>query len=215
MIRSLLLMALLLLAIPAYSQSTILVLGDSLSAAYGIDEQDGWVSLLDKRIAQERPQYRVINASISGETTAGGLSRLPQLLQQTETDILVLALGANDGLRGLSLKQMRNNLKQMIGIAHKSGSRVLLVGMQLPPNYGKVYSQLFFQSFEDIAKNHEVAHLPFLLEGIARQKGLFQADGLHPTAAAQSKIMSNVWRVLGKLFKQQAVHYENRAVTGP
>ena len=215
MIRNLWLMALLALALPAYSQSTILVLGDSLSAAYGIDEQEGWVHLLKQHIAQEQGQYRVINASISGETTAGGLSRLPQLLEHSEADILVLALGANDGLRGLSLKQMRQNLAEMIQLAQDSGSRVLLVGMQLPPNYGKVYSRLFFQSFEELAKEYKVAYLPFLLEGIGEHKGLFQADGLHPSATVQSDIMGNVWRALDTVLNQQTVQHEMKAVTVP
>lgn len=178
----------------------ILVLGDSLSAAYGIEQRAGWVALLQQRLEQHNPRHQAINASISGETTAGGLSRLPKLLQQHQPKILVIALGANDGLRGLSVSEMKSNLEEMIDLAKKQKTKVLLVGMQLPPNYGPVYARRFQTVYQEISRERRVKLVPFLLAGIAEDKALFQSDGLHPTASAQDQILDNVWPRLETLL---------------
>jgi acyl-CoA thioesterase-1 len=187
----------------AVSQATptILVFGDSLSAAYGIPRESGWAALLAQRLQTTHPDYQVVNASVSGETTAGGLTRLPTLLQTHKPQLTILALGANDGLRGLPLLQTARNLENMITLAQKQGSKVLLVGMQLPPNYGAAYTSKFQNLFRDVAKKKKVRLLPFLLDGIATQANLFQADGLHPTAQAQPALLNNVWRELAPMLK--------------
>lgn len=186
---------------PAWTdEHKILVLGDSLSAAYGIDQAQGWVALLQQRLRRNGGKYQVINASIAGDTTAGGLSRLPALLQQHDPDIVILALGANDGLRGLSLADMRANLKQIIELTRAQGAAVLLVGMQLPPNYGPAYTRLFQDVYAQLAKEEDVALVPFLLQGIGENRAWFQADGLHPTAAAQDRLLDNVWDGLERLL---------------
>ena len=182
------------------NEPTLLVLGDSLSAAFGIDEKQGWVSLLQTRINQENRAYKVINASISGETSAGGVSRLPGLLKTYQPDIVILALGANDGLRGLSLNEMRSNLASMINQAKSDGAKVLLVGMQLPPNYGPAYIRLFHDTFLSLAEEEHIPLVPFLLEGVGGKRELFQPDGLHPIAQAQARILDNVWHQLEKLL---------------
>jgi acyl-CoA thioesterase-1 len=185
----------------AQATSTILVFGDSLSAAYGIPRESGWAALLAQRLQTTHPDYQVVNASVSGETTAGGLTRLPTLLQTHKPQLTILALGANDGLRGLPLQQTARNLENMITLAQKQGSKVLLVGMQLPPNYGAAYTSKFQNLFRDVAKKKKVRLLPFLLDGIATQANLFQADGLHPTAQAQPALLNNVWRELAPMLK--------------
>jgi acyl-CoA thioesterase-1 len=185
----------------AQATPTILVFGDSLSAAYGIPRESGWASLLAKKLLNGYPSYQVVNASVSGETTAGGLTRLPKLLQTHKPQLTILALGANDGLRGLPLLQTARNLENMITLAQKKGSKVLLVGMQLPPNYGAAYTSKFQNLFRDVAKKKKVRLLPFLLDGIATQANLFQADGLHPTAQAQPALLNNVWRELAPMLK--------------
>lgn len=190
----------LLFSSAAAEEATVLVLGDSLSSAFGIEEKQGWVSLLQTRLNQEKLTYKVINASISGETTAGGVSRLPKLLKLHQPGVVVLALGANDGLRGLSLNTMRSNLSRMIEEAKSHNAAVLLVGMQLPPNYGPAYIRLFQDTYITLAKEHEIPHVPFLLEGIGENKELFQQDGLHPTAKAQTRILDNVWPEFKKLL---------------
>lgn len=179
---------------------TILVFGDSLSAAYGIPRQSGWVALLAAQLKTDKPAYQVVNASVSGETSAGGLTRLPALLAAHRPNLLILALGANDGLRGLSLEQTARNLEGMVALAKKQGSKVLLVGMRLPPNYGATYTHKFQALFGDVAKKHKVDLVPFLLEGIASQRENFQSDGLHPTAAAQPALLKTVWRHLAPLL---------------
>jgi acyl-CoA thioesterase-1 len=186
----------------AQATSTILVFGDSLSAAYGIPRESGWAALLAQRLQTTHPDYQVVNASVSGETTAGGLTRLPTLLQTHKPQLTILALGANDGLRGLPLLQTARNLENMITLAQKQGSKVLLVGMQLPPNYGAAYTSKFQNLFRDVAKKKKVRLLPFLLDGIATQANLFQADGLHPTAQAQPTLLNNVWRELAPMLKK-------------
>jgi acyl-CoA thioesterase-1 len=181
---------------------TILVFGDSLSAAYGIPRESGWVALLAQRLQTSKPAYQVVNASVSGETTAGGLTRLPALLAAHRPKLTILALGANDGLRGLPLAQTARNLATMIDLAEKQGSHVLLIGMQLPPNYGPAYTNKFLALFADVARKKKVRLVPFLLVGIATRPENFQADGLHPTAQAQAALLDTVWRGLAPMLKQ-------------
>ncbi len=192
------------LAANAMAAPTILVFGDSLSAAYGIPRESGWVALLAQRVQTSQPAYRVVNASVSGETSAGGRTRLPALLEAHRPQLLILALGANDGLRGLPLAQTARNLEAMIALAEKQGGQVLLVGMQLPPNYGAAYTRKFRTLFADVAKTKKVRLVPFLLAGIAAQPERFQADGLHPTAAAQPLLLDTVWRELRPMLKPSA-----------
>jgi acyl-CoA thioesterase-1 len=180
---------------------TILVFGDSLSAGYGIAVKQSWPSLLAERLQAEQLPYTIVNASISGETTAGGRSRLPAALKQHRPVIVILALGANDGLRGLPLAEVRANLTQMVQAAKASGARVLLAGMRLPPNYGPDYTRDFNALFAVVAKQEKVALLDFLLEAIAADDAAFQPDRLHPTAAAQPKILDHVWQSLRPLLK--------------
>ena len=186
------------------ADKTILVLGDSLSAEYGLKRGEGWVALLDKRLAAEKVAARVVNASVSGDTTSGGRSRLPALLARHKPDVVVLELGGNDALRGLPLAMTEDNLAQMAKAAQEAGAKVLLVGMQVPPNYGTDYSKRFAGLFETVAKKQKAALVPFLLKGVAdgddaaRQ---FQADRIHPLAAAHPQMLANVWPELKKLLK--------------
>ncbi len=181
--------------------ATILVFGDSLSAGYGIAVKQSWPSLLVERLQNEKLSYAVVNASISGETTAGGRSRFPAALKQHQPAIVILALGANDGLRGLPLTEVRTNLTQMVQAAKGAGARVLLAGMRLPPNYGPDYTRDFNALFATVAKQEKLALLPFLLEPVAADDAAFQPDRLHPTAAAQPKILDHVWQSLRPLLK--------------
>ena len=185
------------LAAPA----TIVVLGDSLSAGYGIAQSEAWPSLLQQRLRQQGANYSVVNHSISGETTAGGRSRLAAALQKDKPQILIIALGANDGLRGLPLTQMQDNLRAMIRAGRQSGARVLLVGMRLPPNYGP-YAEDFFQRFARLADSEKTAYLPFLLEPLNTRPELFQNDRLHPNAAAQPLLLDHIWPALRPLLKK-------------
>lgn len=182
---------------------TILVLGDSLSAGFGIAIEQSWPALLNNRLQENRLPHKVANASISGETTAGGKSRLPALLEQHRPALVILALGANDGLRGLPLASARSNLIQMVRQAKTAGARVLLIGMRLPPNYGPEYTRLFAAMFDDIAKQEKTGLLPFLLEPVALDTNAFLPDRLHPTAAAQPKLLDHVWQALKPLIKQR------------
>ncbi len=193
-----------LVALPANakqtSPQTIVVFGDSLSAAYGIPQHEGWVALLQQRLSQQKLKYQVVNASISGETTSGGLSRFPNMLKLQKPNIVLIELGGNDGLRGLSAVETHNNLETMIQQAKQYKAKVLLIGMKIPPNYGLKYSQQFSDNYQALAKKHSAVLVPFLLEGVAGKPNLIQADGLHPTAAAQAKILENVWPVLTKML---------------
>lgn len=191
-----------LLAGPAAAAEKILVLGDSLSAGYGIAIGQSWPALLEARLQQEKFPQTVVNASISGETTAGGKSRIGTLLEQHQPQWVILALGANDGLRGLPLDAMRANLDATIAASRAAGARVLLIGMQLPPNYGPDYTRRFQAVFADAARAHKIALLPFLLEPVALDDSAFQPDHLHPTAAAQPKILEHVWQALKPLLKR-------------
>jgi acyl-CoA thioesterase-1 len=183
--------------------ATILVLGDSLSAEYGLPRNSGWVKLLADKLAREAQgaaQYSVVNASISGETTSGGRTRLPALLKEHAPAVVVIELGANDGLRGLPLSAMRDNLRAMIAAARAGGARVLLVGMRIPPNYGRTYADGFTATFGQIAREEKVPLVPFLLDGFADKLSYFQADRIHPTVAAQPLIVDNVWPQLRPLL---------------
>jgi acyl-CoA thioesterase I len=184
------------------AERTVLVFGDSLSAAYGIATRDGWVALLGERLARERPGWRVVNASVSGETTAGGLRRLPEDLKRHGPAVVVIALGANDGLRGLPVEGTRANLESMIRLSRAARAEPVLVGLMIPPNYGIDYAREFRDLFPDVARKSKVARVPFLLEGVAENRELFQADQLHPTAAAQPRILANVWPVLDPLLRR-------------
>ena len=185
----------------AAPQKPILVYGDSLSAAYGIPQARGWVALLEARLERERLDYSVVNASISGETSAGGASRVQAALERHRPAVLVLALGANDGLRGLPIGQMKRNLSAIIERAQKAGARVLLVGMKLPPNYGPDYTAEFEATFAELAKRHRTARVPFLLEDFAEKPELFQPDRIHPDAAAQPLMLERVWTALQPLLE--------------
>lgn len=179
---------------------TLLVLGDSISAAFGLDTRQGWVSLLEQRLAAEGFDYQVVNASVSGDTSAGGLARLPTLLAEHRPDLLIVELGGNDGLRGQPPAQLQQNLAAMVQQARKAGTRVLILGMKLPPNYGLRYTTAFADVFPQVAKEQDVALVPFLLEGAAGLPLMTQADGIHPTAAAQPRLLDNVWPTLKPLL---------------
>lgn len=179
----------------------ILVMGDSLSAGYGMAASQGWVALLDRRLQTQHSGWRAVNASISGETTAGGASRILNALRQHRPQVVVIELGANDALRGLPLAQTRRNLAYMIGAAHGADARVLLVGMQMPPNLGPQYTREFANGFAALSARFDTALLPFLLQPIAADRGHFQDDNLHPTAAAQPAIRDHVWPALQPLLQ--------------
>jgi len=197
---ALFLFALLFSTTPAWAAKTILVMGDSLSAGYGIGLDQAWPALLNKRLTEKHLDYSVANLSISGETTAGGRARLGPALRQHKPAVVIIALGANDGLRGLALTQVRANLTAMVNDAQGSGAKVLLAGMRLPPNYGP-YATEFQSSFAGIARARKTALLEFLLEPVAARSDLFQADNLHPVAAAQPLILEHVWPALAPLLK--------------
>ncbi len=198
-----------LVALPASAKliklntQTIVVFGDSLSSGYGMQQNQSWVALLQARIAQQKLPYSIINASISGETTSGGLARFNQMLTTHKPDIVILELGANDGLRGLPISEMRSNLGTMIAQAKAANSKILLLGMKIPPNYGKKYTQDFSETYAVLAKQHSIKRVPFLLEGVAGKPSLIQNDGLHPLAIAQPQLLNNVWLQLKGLLQTQ------------
>ncbi len=198
--RGLLLAGLMLFAPAAPAVQTILVFGDSLSAGYGIRQDAAWPVLLATRLQAKRLDYNVVNASISGETTSGGRARIDAALARHSPQVVIIALGANDGLRGLPVVQMRDNLTAIVASAQKSNARVLLVGQRVPPNYGH-YAIQFHKTFGEVAKARKTALVDFLLEGVATDAQLFQADNLHPTAEAQALLLNNVWRGLAPLLK--------------
>lgn len=188
-------LALLLLAAPLRAE-VWLVVGDSISAAFGLDTAQGWVALLQKRLDQQGRSIQVVNASISGDTSAGGLARLPALLAEHRPALVLIELGGNDGLRGTPLTQLQQNLAGMVAASQASGAQVLLLGMRLPPNYGKRYTEGFAGVYEQLATTHQVPLLPFFLEGVGGVPGLMQADGIHPTADAQPRLLDNLWPLL-------------------
>lgn len=187
----------------AQDRNTLLVFGDSLSAAYGIKENEGWVVLLQNRLNDGQYPFTVINASVSGETSTGGLARLPAALKSHQPDIVLLELGGNDGLRGIPLNILKHNLLQMIDLCDSAGAEVLLAGTQIPPNYGPRYTVPFFRLFGEIAQETDVPLVPFLIDGIPQQPGLMQDDGIHPTAAAQAMITDNVWPHLEPMLHRE------------
>ena len=187
----------------AQSKPTLLVVGDSLSAEYGIARGSGWVALLSNQLKTDKPQWQVVNASISGDTSAGGLARLPALLKQHQPQLVVIELGGNDALRGFSLKMTEDNLVKMIQACKNSHAKVVLVGMQVPPNYGATYAEDFSRLYARISKQQQTALVPFLLAGVADDKdptAMFQADRIHPKAEAHPRILANVWAVLKKML---------------
>jgi len=190
-------------AVAAKAQ-TILVVGDSLSAEYGLQRGSGWVALMSDRMSREHPGAVVVNASISGDTTAGGLARLPALLRQHRPSLVILELGGNDALRGLPIDTTRSNLVEMARLAKAVGAKVLILGMQLPPNYGRSYGERFAALFAEVAKSQGTALVPFMLKGVAdipQSEAMFQADRIHPLASAHPIILGNVWPVLEPLLK--------------
>ena len=199
--RAVIVGVLVLFATCAHSASkSLLVLGDSLSAEYGLSRGTGWVTLLQQRLKKDGIDATVVNASISGETTSGGNSRLPELLTRYQPSVVLIELGANDGLRGLPLNAAKTNLHNMIADSKKAGAKVLLVGMRIPPNYGRDYTEKFSALFSKLAQEAKVALVPFLLDGVAGKPELFQADRLHPIAEAQPIIVDNVWPRLKPLL---------------
>jgi len=188
-------------AAPGHPPEThILVFGDSLSAEYGLPRGTGWVQHLEQQLAQRDQAYQIRNASISGDTTSGGLQRLPQVLREFDADIVILQLGANDGLRGLPISEMSSNLRDMIGLIHAENAKVLLVGQHIPPNYGQRYTREFHAAYASLSDETRTALVPFMLEAIATDPELFQADGLHPTVEAQKHIADTIWPHLEALL---------------
>ena len=189
-----------LLCKSAYTSEKILIFGDSLSSGYGISIEDSWTELLTKKIKKRKFTLSVVNRSISGETTSGGIRRLPKLLSKLSPQIVIIELGANDALRGLPLSQTKKNLKKMVELSKKSGAKPLIVGMRIPPNYGKVYSEKFFNIFKQVAIEKKIAIVPFMFEGFAENREYFLNDQIHPNEKAQRKILENIWEELEPLI---------------
>lgn len=202
-LRSIVFIALILVIAPVSAgQGTLLIMGDSLSAAYGVQTEQAWVALLRDRLkAAELSGWRVVNASISGETTDGGLRRLPDLLDRHQPDIVMIELGGNDGLRGFPPRVIRNNITRMIEQSQQAGAEVLLVGMQIPPNYGERYTKAFATIFPELAERHGTGLVPFFLANIYDRKGMMQDDDIHPTAEAQGQLLDNVWPILKPMLE--------------
>lgn len=187
----------------AFSAATILVFGDSLSAGYGLPREQGWVHLLEQRLRAEKLDYKVVNASISGETTLGGRSRIDTALKTHRPALVILELGANDGLRGATPESIRRNLEAISDACRRAKARVLLVGIRLPPNYGTAYTEKFHEVFGAVARSRKLPLVPFLLDGFANDRKLFQDDGIHPNAAAQPLILDTVWKELKPLLARR------------
>jgi acyl-CoA thioesterase I len=200
MVRFLVALIVSLMSMTAMAKS-IVVLGDSISAGYGIEVQQGWVALLRHKLAEENASYEIINASISGDTTAGGLARIDKILATHQPEIVLVELGANDGLRGLSPKLMKDNLAEITRRAQKAGAKVLLLSMRIPPNYGKRYTEMVYGVYPQLSEELGVPYMPFILEDVALVKELMQPDGLHPNAKAQPMIADKVWLHLQPLLK--------------
>jgi acyl-CoA thioesterase-1 len=190
----------LLLITQQAAAQTLLVVGDSISAGLGLDTSLGWVNLLDQRLKEQGFDYKVVNASISGDTTAGGLARLPALLSEQKPKLVVIELGGNDGLRGMAPAQLQQNLSGMVEQSQKVGAKVILLGMRLPPNYGQRYTDAFAKVFDSVASEQKIALVPFFLEGVGGVQDMMQADGIHPAVAAQPKLLDNVWPTLKPLL---------------
>jgi acyl-CoA thioesterase-1 len=200
MVKFFWMMLMLISSATVMAQSTLVVVGDSISAGYGLESGQGWVVLLQKKLEKAGLSYQVVNASISGDTSAGGLARIDKLLADTKPRWVLLELGANDGLRGLSPKEMKNNLTQIIQRSQKAGAKVALLAMKMPPNYGKRYIELFYQVYPQLAAELKIPLVPFILEDVALKKELMQADGLHPNALGQPVILEKIWKTLQKLL---------------
>ncbi|HEY9447725.1 MAG TPA: arylesterase [Burkholderiales bacterium] len=181
---------------------TLLVYGDSLSAGYGVPREQSWVSLLARRLQEERRAYKVVNASLTGETTTGGAARIAQALRTHQPSIVLVELGANDGLRGQRLDVMQHNLEAIVAACRRAKARVLLIGMRLPPNYGTAYSEKFRRIYADVARREKVPLVPFLLDGFAEDRTLFQPDAVHPTAQAQPLMLDTVWTALEPMLRK-------------
>jgi acyl-CoA thioesterase I len=190
----------LLAASPARAASTLVVFGDSLSSGYGLPQRSGWVALLEKRLAATGHDYTVVNASISGETTVGGKNRIEGVLRKHKPSLVLIELGTNDGLRGARLMDIRKHLSTIVSTSSRQGARVLLIGMRLPPNYGRDYAEGFQAIFVEVARQHDVSLVPFLMDGFAEKRQLFQHDGIHPGPQAQPLMLDNVWPVLQPLL---------------
>lgn len=188
----------------AYSApKTVLVVGDSLSAEYGLTRGAGWVALLEQKLKAEKIDARIVNASISGDTTSGGRARLPALLTAHKPQIVVIELGANDGLRGLPVASAEANLRQMVTLSQKQDAKVMLIGMRMPPNYGRAYTERFFNMYGTLSKDLKAPLVPFMLEGVADKPALFQADRLHPNAQAHPIILNNIWPTFSNMIRQR------------
>lgn len=179
---------------------SVLIVGDSISAAFGLDSRQGWVALLEKRLAEQGYEHRLVNASISGDTSAGGAARLPGLLAEHRPDLVIIELGGNDGLRGLPPQQLQQNLASMVRQSQEAGAKVLLLGMKLPPNYGERYRTAFAEVFPQVAEEHEVPLVPFFLEGVGGVSGMMQGDDIHPALDAQPILLDNLWPTLQPLL---------------
>lgn len=182
------------------AKHTILVVGDSISAAYGIEPELGWVSLLSVKIAQQKNGYQVINASVSGDMTSNGLNRLPALLKKHQPAVVIIELGGNDGLRGVPLRLIQRNLQKLVEQSQASGARVLLAGMRIPPNYGVRYAEAFHQIYHKVAEQNDIELVPFILDGVGGNGSLMQSDGIHPTVEAQPAILTHVWNSLESML---------------
>ncbi|MBT8074766.1 MAG: arylesterase [Xanthomonadales bacterium] len=182
--------------LPASESPVLLILGDSLSAGYGMNREDSWVHLLDLRLKEQGHNYRILNSSISGDTTQGGLSRLPRLLDSYQPSFVIIELGGNDGLRGINPDVTRRNMTRMVQLSQDAGAKVLLAGIKLPPNYGEVYLQRFESLYADIAAEYDTLLVPFFMEGVVFEEGMLQADGIHPSEKGQPVLLENVWSVL-------------------
>ncbi|MCH8531274.1 MAG: arylesterase [Saccharospirillum sp.] len=194
----------LVLLVSGLQANTLLVMGDSLSAGYGMSPEETWVALMEERLQDNDQDIQVVNASISGETSMGGLQRLPALLERHQPDIVLLELGANDGLRGFPIAGIQENLASMIEISHQANADVIILGIRIPPNFGSRYTEPFFNQFADLAEQYDLLYLPFLLDGVAEYHSLMQADGLHPKAEAQPIILENVWPLVEKALGQRS-----------
>lgn len=187
------------------AQPVVLIVGDSLSAGYGLAIHENWPSLLQDRLAASGYPHRVVNASISGDTTSGGLARLPGALERNSPSVVLIGLGGNDGLRAIPIAEIRRNLSRMIQLSEHAGAQVLLAGVHIPPNYGPAYTQAFHNIYHELAKEYGVGLVPFILDGVALDPALMQEDGIHPTAAAQPVIIDNVWPALEPLLDRTIV----------
>lgn len=203
-LRSIVFLALICVGVQAHaSQNTLMIVGDSLSSAHGVQTEDAWVTLLKERLEEEGlDQWQVVNASIGGETTDGGLRRLPKLLDENQPEVVIIELGGNDGLRGFPPNVIRQNLSSMIEKVSEAGAKALLVGMQIPPNYGQRYTRAFADIYPELAEKHETELVPFFLEGVYDQEGMMQDDDIHPTAEAQGQLLDNVWPVLEPMLRK-------------